>query len=54
MPIRTLLTDAPIGQEVTVQGWVRTSRFSKRVTFVEESKAVLGGTGQHQGRPVPL
>ena len=33
-PIRTLLDDAREGAAVTVTGWVRTSRFSKNVSFV--------------------
>ena len=33
-PIRDLLTNANAGADVTVTGWVKTSRFSKNVSFV--------------------
>lgn len=32
--IQVVLTDEPIGQEITVMGWVRTKRASKNVAFI--------------------
>ncbi len=37
IPIRRLLATAEIGHQVEVTGWVRTSRFSKNVSFVHLS-----------------
>ncbi|MEQ1507979.1 MAG: asparagine--tRNA ligase [Myxococcota bacterium] len=34
IPIRTLLSTATVGAELTVTGWIRNARFSKNVSFV--------------------
>lgn len=34
IPIRTLLKTATVGEEVEATGWIKTSRFSKNVSFV--------------------
>jgi asparaginyl-tRNA synthetase len=34
IPIRALLATAEVGAPVTVQGWIKTSRFSKNVSFL--------------------